>query len=111
MGHILFILLHLVCLVWFTKGLVVTIPLHIIYAAISGSQKKSSAFYLKKCPDCSESIKAEARKCKHCGREFTENEVLVAWKAALAPCCEKGKTIANNRCAICGRYLAPPALV
>jgi hypothetical protein len=26
--------------------------------------------YKKECPDCSEIIKAQARKCQHCGKEF-----------------------------------------
>ncbi len=29
----------------------------------------------KKCPDCAEYIKLEARVCKHCGHEFSEEEV------------------------------------
>ena len=29
----------------------------------------------KKCPDCAEYIKLEAQVCKHCGREFSEQEV------------------------------------
>jgi ankyrin repeat protein len=29
----------------------------------------------KKCPDCVEMIKIEARKCRYCGREFTEEDV------------------------------------
>ncbi len=29
----------------------------------------------KKCPNCSEQIKLEARICRYCGRQFTENEV------------------------------------
>lgn len=29
----------------------------------------------KKCPDCAEYIKLEAQVCKHCGHEFSEEEV------------------------------------
>ncbi|WP_251980302.1 zinc ribbon domain-containing protein [Salinibacter ruber] len=29
----------------------------------------------KKCPDCAEYIKLEARVCKHCGHEFSKKEV------------------------------------
>jgi predicted amidophosphoribosyltransferase len=29
----------------------------------------------KKCPDCAEYIKLEAQVCKHCGHEFSEDEV------------------------------------
>lgn len=48
----------------------------------SGAQKHSSAKrkfnpdeHEKKCPDCAEFIKLEARVCKHCGREFSDKEV------------------------------------
>ena len=42
-------------------------------------QSKSREFdpdeHEKKCPDCAEYIKLEARVCKHCGHEFAEEEV------------------------------------
>ena len=32
MGHIIFIILHLICLLVFIPGLIFTIPLHILYS-------------------------------------------------------------------------------
>lgn len=31
----------------------------------------------RKCPKCAEMVKMEAKKCKHCGYEFTEQEMVV----------------------------------
>ncbi len=37
----------------------------------------------KKCPDCAERVKLEARVCKHCGHEWTEKEVKGGLRAAV----------------------------
>ena len=34
------------------------------------------AFETKKCPACAESIKIEARVCKHCGYKFSEDKLI-----------------------------------
>lgn len=41
----------------------------------SSSQKFNPDEHDKKCPMCAEYIKLEARRCKHCGHEFSEREV------------------------------------
>ncbi|MCS3956732.1 ribosomal protein L32 [Salinibacter ruber] len=41
----------------------------------SGAQEFNPDKHEKKCPDCAEYIKIEARVCKHCGREFSDEEV------------------------------------
>jgi hypothetical protein len=41
----------------------------------SGAQEFNPDEHEKKCPDCAEYIKIEARVCKHCGREFSDEEV------------------------------------
>ncbi|MCS4034516.1 ribosomal protein L32 [Salinibacter ruber] len=41
----------------------------------SGAQEFDPDKHEKKCPDCAEYIKIEARVCKHCGREFSDEEV------------------------------------
>ena len=71
MGHIIFTLLHLVALLFFTVGLVVTIPLHIVYAAIKSNRKLPSSDDPKpdthrRCPECREFVRADASRCKHC---------------------------------------------
>jgi hypothetical protein len=39
------------------------------------SQEFNPNDHKKKCPMCAEYIKLEARRCKHCGHEFSEEEV------------------------------------
>ena len=53
MLHLIFIFLHLICLIFIIPGLIITIPLHIIYAAIraSGKTRRADASDMKKCPD------------------------------------------------------------
>jgi len=41
----------------------------------SSSQEFDPDEHDKKCPMCAEYIKLEARRCKHCGHEFSEREV------------------------------------
>ena len=113
MPHVIFIVLHLVCLFFFPLGLIGTIPLHIIYAAMSSAQKSNKAIEknpgisgFKKCPDCAELIKLEARKCKHCSREFSTDETRSAWMDSLAPCCRERIKYGDARCFTCGRKLS-----
>ena len=83
MGHILFILLHLIALIFFIWALLLTIPLHLIYAAVSRkpSEKRilipgpgdiAAGHVLQvNCPECRELIRVDAKKCKHCGVTVT----------------------------------------
>ena len=41
----------------------------------SGAREFDPDNHEKKCPMCAEYIKLEARRCKHCGHEFSEEEV------------------------------------
>lgn len=70
MGHLIFIVLHFVALLFFPIVLVLTIPLHLIYAAASGKKRDPNAptpFTHVKCPDCKELVHKDAGVCKHCG--------------------------------------------
>ena len=40
MGHFLFIILHLVCVLFGFVGLIITIPLHIIYSVLKKGKKE-----------------------------------------------------------------------
>ena len=66
----IFIILHLALLVFLPVGLILTIPLHLIYAAVSGKKRDPNApnpWTHLKCPDCKELVHKEATVCKHCG--------------------------------------------
>jgi hypothetical protein len=75
-GHILFVVLHLIALLFGAWALVITIPLHLIYGAVSGNKpaprltadpEAPSPLTHVRCPDCRELVRADAVKCKHCG--------------------------------------------
>ena len=51
---------------WFALGILFG-PFGLIVAFLPDTEKAGTT---KKCPDCAEIIKAEARVCKHCGRRF-----------------------------------------
>lgn len=69
MGHIIFMVLHIVALFFLAWALVVTVPLHIIYTALAsrGAPDRPTRATHVRCPDCQELILKEARVCKHCG--------------------------------------------
>lgn len=77
MAHLLFWALHLCALVFGALGLIVTIPLHLIYIALSRPQPSHtspSGVPQVHCPECRELVRFDARKCKHCGAELTPAE-------------------------------------
>jgi hypothetical protein len=67
-------------------------PLALIAAFASGGGPRSTeqpeAVVQKKCPDCAEVVRAEARKCRFCGHEFPEpvlEEQPTSDEADIAP--------------------------
>jgi hypothetical protein len=69
MGHLLFLLIHFVVLVVFPAGLLLTIPLHLIYgAAASKKQDRDGPTWRThvRCPDCKELVRRDATTCMHC---------------------------------------------
>lgn len=70
MGHLIFVVLHVVAVLFGLVFLVVTIPAHLIYAAVSSRPAPEGAPTPQThvlCPDCKELVRKEARVCKHCG--------------------------------------------
>ena len=43
MGHFLFIVLHIAAVLFGIVGLIVTIPLHLIYSAVAGNSEKQKS--------------------------------------------------------------------
>jgi len=85
MGHILFIILHLLALAFGIVGLVITIPLHIIYTAASqpkgtrpDGKRQTGGWFgpliddiiisakMTNCPFCKAKIDKKASKCPYC---------------------------------------------
>jgi hypothetical protein len=83
MGHVIFIVLHLISVLFVFPMLLLTVPLHMIYAALSRKSGQSTPFipgpgdiaagYVHEvnCPYCRELIRSDALKCKHCGSLLT----------------------------------------
>jgi uncharacterized paraquat-inducible protein A len=67
--HAVFVVLHLVALLFAGPLLLfITIPAHIIYAAIASRRPaKPNPWTHVKCPDCRELVLKDANVCKHCG--------------------------------------------
>lgn len=81
MGNLLFIVLHLIAVLFGVVWLMLTIPLHLIYAVL---KKKPAAKEHDpeptpethvRCPDCRELVRADARRCKHCGTSLVPQNV------------------------------------
>ena len=83
MGHVIFVVLHLVAVSFGLWLLVLTIPLHLIYAVLAGKQPASTAAGVDqvtpethvRCPHCRELVRVDASKCKHCGSALVPQAV------------------------------------
>ena len=80
MGHFLFIVLHLAAVFFGIVGLIVTIPLHLIYSAIAGKSDKKSE--LQKWADDWKAVEAKRPRAVRSGkRSMTQKEVVAEIKA------------------------------
>jgi len=78
MGHFIFIVLHAVALLNGVFLLIITIPLHLIYAVTRRAAKRAAATAPKppsarthnRCPDCQEYALKSANVCRFCGRSL-----------------------------------------
>jgi uncharacterized paraquat-inducible protein A len=73
-GHVFFLLLHIGLLLFGAVGLIISIPLHLIYSAIlsrrSSDERPTRRTHVR-CPDCKELVRKDATRCKHCGTSLT----------------------------------------
>ena len=79
MGHIIFLILHLICILFGFIGLIVTVLLHLIYAGVTKSNNRQISHrgndkdVYAECPFCKEKIDHGASKCPYC-REWIDEE-------------------------------------
>ena len=71
MGHIVFLAMHVLALLFGAVMLFVTIPAHLIYSAFSGGGAKRDPEAPRpdthvRCPQCRELVRKDASLCKHC---------------------------------------------
>ncbi len=89
MGHLIFIVLHFIAFLFGLVFLIITIPLHLIYAILKG---KSDRSLKRKCPYCAEMVKVEAIVCKHCGKDLEKfEEKEESHVVTLGPSVKHGK--------------------
>lgn len=73
----MFWLFHIVALFFAPAWLLLTVPLHVIYAALNrGPARVRDPDAPRpethvRCPDCRELVRHDARVCKHCGCRLT----------------------------------------
>ncbi len=76
MGHLIFLLLHFGVFLFATPWLILTVPLHLIFAAVSNKSKNESVnrFSHIRCPECRELVRKDARLCRHCHTELIPSD-------------------------------------
>jgi hypothetical protein len=68
MGHLVFLVLHVAAIVVYPAALWLTVPLHVIYAALRPrAAPRPNPWTHVRCPDCRELIRKDAAVCSHCG--------------------------------------------
>ena len=68
MGHIIFCILHFACFIFGFIGLIITIPLHIIYCAVKANKPTEEKDVV--CPLCDRMISPDSVSCKYCDADL-----------------------------------------
>ena len=58
-----------------------------------------------KCPECSELVLADARKCKHCGAALVSQGAVPAKGMRACPDCHRPAPVADKYCPACGHNM------
>jgi len=71
MGHLVFSILHVLAVLGGGVLLWLTVPAHLIYAAIKGNgqaarREEAGQRDMVRCPDCREQVRYDAIRCRHC---------------------------------------------
>lgn len=101
MGHLIFVVLHIIALVTGAVLLFLTIPAHLIYAAVASRKapepvvrpNEISELTHVRCADCRELVRADAVKCKHCGTKLVPQDLTPIIAAVDAD--RRNRTIAK----------------
>ena len=71
MGHVIFMILHFMAILFGFVFLFLTIPLHLIFCVIEGNNPNNKKVnYSKNCPFCNELIHRDAIICRYCDKEI-----------------------------------------
>ena len=87
MGHLIFVILHVIAIAFGFWALIITIPGHLIYSAI-GRRSAAEGPVVDpdaptpsthvRCPDCRELVRMDAVKCMHCGTALVRQTLIAA---------------------------------
>ena len=69
----MFWILHIVAVLFGLWGLIITIPLHLIYLSVKKPSGLTALIEYTSCPKCGEQVKRVAVLCKHCGSDIKPN--------------------------------------
>ena len=93
-GNIIFIVLHIVAVLFGFWMLIITIPAHLIFLAIGGRGATApTADTHRRCVMCAELILKDAIKCKHCGHVH-ETSATEAERAELRARSDRAASVA-----------------
>jgi predicted amidophosphoribosyltransferase len=122
MGHIIFVILHLIALIFGWVFLLITIPMHLIYSAASkpktlredGKQRGGGllgqlvdevyvGYAMRNCPYCKKKVMKDASKCPYCQSDILETKTC--------PFCGEKIRSEAKICRFCNRDIPQEELV
>lgn len=77
------------CLLFWIIGFPLYLAKRSEYKRIKASHNQAEERDSRKCPYCAETIKREAKVCKHCGRESTDSAAALPRRESAGPALDK----------------------